>query len=128
YEWVVYTPELFNDTRLVRFPTNSSQIFVVAHLVYDNGREIPCEGLIDIAKRTFEPVVRHNDNHTRVEVLLINSGKAKWIPSSNGVVLDNAIVGGKLRTNEKMQPSVHSCVWDFWNYEDKNYSLLIHEQ
>ncbi|KAK0074494.1 hypothetical protein PV325_008267 [Microctonus aethiopoides] len=144
YEWVVFTPDLFNDTRLVRLRDDPSEISVVARLIYNDGREIPCEGRINLEEKTIEPIVQHYDKKTPVQVLLIESGKVKWIPSSNGAVSDNAIVGGKSQTKEKlyvcmkhvlkstkligtMEPSTQSCHGDYFSPVHENYKLLIHE-
>ncbi|KAK0071903.1 hypothetical protein PV326_000681, partial [Microctonus aethiopoides] len=67
YEWVVFTPDLFNDTRLVRLRDDSSEISVVARLIYNDGREIPCEGRINLEEKTIEPIVQHYDKKTPVQ-------------------------------------------------------------
>ncbi|KAK0180705.1 hypothetical protein PV327_003062 [Microctonus hyperodae] len=62
YRWVNYTPELWNDTRLVHH-NSLDKDFIVARLVKANGSKIPYEGYIFIFNKTIKPmpdVSRHS--------------------------------------------------------------------
>ncbi|KAK0178508.1 hypothetical protein PV327_007394 [Microctonus hyperodae] len=95
YQWVKYTPELWNDTRLVH--TIPSNYYIITRLTYSNGDKVPYEGKIYLHKRTMEPFPEmKTNNYEQFEVLLVKPGHYKWIQSSNGTVEKNAIEGGKI--------------------------------
>ncbi|KAK0082511.1 hypothetical protein PV325_010272 [Microctonus aethiopoides] len=83
YQWVKYTPEMWNDTRLVRFDS-SNPLKVVGRRKFDN----------DIISVSSYIKKENKELPDGTEVLLIEPGHGKWIRSSNGVVKNNAIEGG----------------------------------
>ncbi|KAK0181919.1 hypothetical protein PV327_000101 [Microctonus hyperodae] len=119
YQWVNYTPELWNDTRLVHpeLPYHYPN-YIITRIIYKNYNQVPHEGRIDEIDKTIEPyppiIIK---NYKQIEVLLVKNGDYKWMESSNGKVEKNAIEGGKIN-NEK----VYVCRAE---YEEQYYSGVM---
>ncbi|KAK0095016.1 hypothetical protein PV326_009411, partial [Microctonus aethiopoides] len=125
YNWVKYNTNIVINPGLMEFRKESNSFHGLGRLIYDNGDILP--GEMEILFTNLSNIdffyIPHKGYKT-LEVLLIDSGTTKWVESSNGVIENNAIKGGK-KENEIiyvcriyinknpvvgwMQPSKRSC-------------------
>ncbi|KAK0180640.1 hypothetical protein PV327_003003 [Microctonus hyperodae] len=142
YQWVELTKDhLINATELVPVFENTDSQHIVVRLMGENNVSL-LEGIINKNNHTFHGFVGSLENYNSVEVLLIKIGKAKWISSSNGIVVNNAIVAAKIENETVhvcrvgsdpnfyiglMRPSTKSCNEAHNNTMHSDYDILIHE-
>ncbi|KAK0174242.1 hypothetical protein PV327_011117, partial [Microctonus hyperodae] len=69
YKWVEYTPELWNDTSLMKInETNSdSHVAVVARSIYRNNMIIVVPANISLQNQTIEPIFKISDKKPEIE-------------------------------------------------------------
>ncbi|KAK0074755.1 hypothetical protein PV325_007849, partial [Microctonus aethiopoides] len=131
YQWVNFTSELVNDSRLVNISGSIQRQYKVARLIFSDGDIIPIDSGFNFDKETIHAVIPTTSNYT-----------IQWIESSNGIVENNAIEGGNIRNetvyvcrlyHDKswyggvMQPSKGFCRDQYFKKNDRNYSLLVYE-
>ncbi|KAK0161505.1 hypothetical protein PV327_009967 [Microctonus hyperodae] len=113
YQWVEYTPVMFNDARLIHSSSSFGVYYVLVRLIQNNGDKVPDQGKIDIyhVNKTlaFFPQTIIAD-YKRLEVLLVEHGYYEWVMSSHGIVENNAIEGGQIN-NE----TVYVCRVVYWS-------------
>ncbi|KAK0161708.1 hypothetical protein PV327_008127 [Microctonus hyperodae] len=144
YQWVELTHESWEDTRLVHYDP-SQKNYVITRLVYGDDNKVPYEGEINIYDKIITPYLQTDvADYKRLEILLVDAGNYKWVQSSNGAVLDNAIEGGlinnevvylcrvfvaKIHYAGVMKPSTGHCSTIYaWMTEKSTYELLIFDK
>ncbi|KAK0166678.1 hypothetical protein PV327_004170 [Microctonus hyperodae] len=142
YQWVNYTTELFNDTRLVY--TDPNKLYIIARIIYNNDSQVPHECIRKYSDRTImtNSEIKTSD-YKRLEVLLVEPIHHKWLQLSNGKVEESAIEGGQIgdeivyvcrALHEKshyigmMQPSSHICRTGHSLNHTSTYELLTYVQ
>ncbi|KAK0160435.1 hypothetical protein PV328_007845 [Microctonus aethiopoides] len=68
YQWVNFTSELVNDSRLVNISGSVQRQYKVARMIYSNGDKIPIDSRINFEKKTIHAVIQTTSKYT-IEVI-----------------------------------------------------------